>query len=236
MKRLVLFLVIVELTTIVVCGQKREVRPVSAFTGIKASSLFNITVTKGNTESLTIEAIDEVMPRVRSEVRDSVLHLYLVDNQNGNKRSEVKKLNAFIVMNNLEKVTLSGITKLTSKDLFTPESFKGDISGISSMTINVNTKQLNINMHGISKVKMNAEVTGNAELNLSGIPKVRGKLTADSVVINSRGASTINLKGRAGVLHTLNEAKSSNAPIIKYKHKRRMSKGANDSKRFTKIK
>ena len=236
MKRLLVFLAVVGLTTMFTFGQKKEVRPVSDFTGIEASSLFNITVIKGSTTSLTIETSDEVMARVKSEVRDGVLHLHLVDNPEGHKSSEIKKLNAIIVMNNLEKVTLSGITKLTSKDLFTPESFKGDISDISSMIINVNTKQLCINMLGISKVKINAEVLDKAELNSSGISKISGKLIADSVIINSRGANTIKLKGQAGVLHTLNDAKSSNAPLIKYKHKRRMSIGANDRKRFTKIK
>ena len=236
MKRLI-FLVIVGLTTIIACGQKKEIRTVPAFTGINAKNLFDITVTKGSNESLTVEAIDEVMPYVRSEVLDGVLHLYIDNpNMNGYRGAEIKKLRAFIVMNNLEEVTLSGITKLTSKDLFTPDSFKCDISGISKMEINVNTGQLNVKMYGIGKVKMDAEVTGNAELDLSGISKIKGKLTAESVYINSRGGSRIKLKGETGVLHTLNEAKTSNAPLIKYKHRRRMSIYPHGSDRFTKIK
>jgi len=74
---------------------------------------------------------------------------------------------------------------------------KGDISGISNMKINVNAGQLSIKTSGVSKVKMNADVTGKAELNFSGVSKFKGKLTSENAIINSEGVSTINLKGRS---------------------------------------
>ena len=43
----------------------------------------------------------------------------------------------------------------------------------------------------------NAEVSGNAELNFSGVSKFKGKLTSDNAIINSGGVSTINLTGQS---------------------------------------
>ncbi len=194
MKRVLLFLMVVGLTSMIAFGQKKETRPVSGFTGIDASSAFDITVTKGSTESLTIEADDEVMAYVRSEVRNGVLHLYL---DNGKKVKNIKTLKAAIVMKNLDKVSLSGACKLTANDLFTPDKFKGDCSGASNMTVNMNTGQLSIGASGASKIQMNVNVTNDAKLDVSGASKIQGELKAATVKFNSSGVSSVDLTGSA---------------------------------------
>ena len=197
MKRVAVFLVIAGLTTMFASGQKKETRTVSGFTGIDASSVFDITVTKGNVESLVIEADDAVMPFVRSEVRNGVLHLYLDDEK---KIRNVTSLKAFVVMKNLEKVSLSGACKLTANDLFTPDRFKADCSGASSLAIHLNTGGLNIDASGAGKIQMKANVTGNVKLDVSGTSKIQGELKADRVQFSSSGVSSVDLTGSASDL------------------------------------
>lgn len=194
MKKLFLFLMVAVLTSMIASGQKKETRPVSGFTGIEASSAFDITVTKGNSESLVIEADDELMPYVRSEVRNGVLHLYL---DNGKKVRNIKMLRAAIVLKNLDKVSLSGACKLTANDLFTPDQFKGGCSGASNMTVNVNTGQLSIGASGASEIQVNANVTSDARLDVSGASNIQGDLKAATVKFNSSGVSTVDLAGSA---------------------------------------
>jgi len=194
MKRVSLFLTVVGLTTMIAFGQKKETRQVSGFTGINASSVFDITVRKGSAESLIIEADDAVMPLVRSEVRNGVLHLYL-DNERNAKN--IKTLKATVVMRNLEEVSLSGVSKLKSNDLFTPIMFKGDCSGVSSMTIHVNTGQLSLEASGASKIQMKANVTGDVKLDASSTSKIEGELNAVNVNLKTSGVSKVELKGSA---------------------------------------
>ena len=196
MKRVAVFLVIAGLTSMFASGQRKETRAVSGFTGIDASSVFNITVSKGNTESLIIEADNEVMQYVRSEVRNGVLRLYL-EKDAEKKVKNIKTLNASVVMKNLEKVSLSGVSKLTANDLFTPDSFNSDCSGVSNMTINVNTGQLKIDVSGASKIQVNANVTGDVWFDASGTSKLQGKLNANDVTLDSSGASSVDLTGSA---------------------------------------
>ena len=196
MKRVSLFLVVAGLTTMVTFGQKRETRSVSSFTGIDASSVFNITVTKGGTESLIIEADDAVMPYVRSEVRNGVLHLYL-ERGSDKKVKNIKTLKATVVMKNLDKVSLSGACKFTAHDRFTSDRFKGDCSGASSMMVNLNTGQLDIDASGASKIQVKANMTGDAKLDVSGTSKIHGELKAGNVRINASGVSSIELTGSA---------------------------------------
>ena len=196
MKRVAIVLVIAGLTTISMFGQKKETRAVSGFTGIDASSVFDITVTKGSTESLTIEADENVMQYVRSEVRNGVLRLYL-DRNAGRNTNNIKTLKASVVMKDLEKVSLSGASKLTAKDLFTPGSFTGDCSGVSNMTVNVSTGKLNIDASGASKIQLKATVTNGANLSFSGTSNTEMELKALNVKFDSSGASRINLTGSA---------------------------------------
>jgi cytoskeletal protein CcmA (bactofilin family) len=197
MKR-VLSVMIIVLTTTVVFSQKRESRTVSGFTGIDASGVFDITVSKGNNESLSIEADDAVMPYVRSEVKNGVLHLYL-DN-NDNKFKNINGIKASIVMKDLDNVTLAGACKLVANDLFTPDKFKCDCSGASNMTANLNTNQLSIETSGASKTQLKANVTGDAKLDLSGASKFKGELKASGATIDCSGVGFVELTGSASNL------------------------------------
>ena len=194
MKRVLLFVICAGLATMFAFGQKKETRTVSDFTEINASSAFEITVSKGSAEALVIEADDDVMSQVRSEVRNCVLHLYLEDEK---KVKNVKTLKASVVMKNLCKVSLSGACKLTANDLFTPDRFKSDCSGASYLAVNLNTGELNIDASGANMIQMKANVTGNVKINVSGVSEVHGELNAANVNLHSSGVSTINIKGSA---------------------------------------
>ena len=210
MKKVLFYVMFTGLFTMFTFGQKKETRTVSGFTEIDASSAFEITVSKGSTESLIIEADEAIMSKVRSEVRNGVLHLYLDDER---KVKNVKTLKASVVMKNLDKVSLSGACKLTANDQFTPDRFKGNCSGASSLTLNVNTGELSIDASGVSKIQMKANVTGDAKLDVSGTSKVQADdFVVKTATIESSGTSKVTVN----VAETLN-ANSSGASTIEYK-------------------
>jgi len=169
MKRVFLFLLIAGLTT-TAFSQKTESRKVSDFTGIDAAGIFDITVVKGNSESLAIKANDDVMPYVRSEVNNGVLRLYIDKNDLVN----TGELKAVITMKNLDNVLLSGACKLTANGLFTPDNFKAVCSDISIVTVNVKTNQLNVELSSASV----ANLTGSAndlKASASGISVIKAE-------------------------------------------------------------
>jgi len=194
MKRISLVFAIAGLTILFAFGQKKEIRSVSGFTGIDASSVFEITVTKGSVESLVVEADDDVMQYVRSEVRNGVLHLYLDKN---NRLKNIKTLKASVVMKNFDSASLSGACKLVANDLFTPDKFKGECSGASHLTVHINTGQLNIRGSGASKIQAKANVTGDATMNFSGASNVKLDLKAENVKFNSSGSCSADVSGSA---------------------------------------
>jgi len=188
MKRLVVFLAVAGLTTMFTFGQSVENRSVSDFTGIDASGAFEITVVKGNSEALTIEANDNVMPYVRSEVKNGVLRLYL---EGKVPRRVNKTVKATVVMRDLDKVSLSGACKITANDLFTPKNFEGNCSGSSNMTINVNTGHLSIKTSGSSNLQIKAIVNGDTKINVSGSSKINLVGSSKNLTIDLSGASNL---------------------------------------------
>ncbi len=207
MKKVLLSFILIGFTLVAFC-QKTEKRNVSGFTGINAASTFDVTVTKGNTESLTIEAEDNIMPYVRSDVRDGVLYLYLDNNK---EVKNVKTLKASVVMKNLDKVSLSGACKLSSKDLFTSDQFQGDCSGVSRLSLILKTDHLSLNSSGACDIDLKAEVSNDMSFNTSGTSKAQLKLNVNNVQFTSGGTSIIDMSGSANTV-TLS---SSGTSIIK---------------------
>jgi hypothetical protein len=109
----------------------------------------------------------------------------------------IKTLKVSIVMKSLDKVTLSGASKLTTNDLFTSDKFQCNCSGASNLFVNVNTGRLNIETSGACNIRIKANVTGNTSLDVSGTSKIRGELKAAKVKFNVSGVGSVELTGSA---------------------------------------
>jgi hypothetical protein len=57
-------------------AQTKETREVSGFTSLKVGSAIRVVLTMGDKESLVFEAKDEVLKKLKAEVKNGVLHLY----------------------------------------------------------------------------------------------------------------------------------------------------------------
>ncbi|MDR3351047.1 MAG: DUF2807 domain-containing protein [Prevotellaceae bacterium] len=191
----ILLLIILSGVAIAAAGQLTETRKVAGFTGISASGVFVITVTKGTAESLAITADEEVMPYVRSEVQDGVLKLYLA--QGKRQRMKVTTLKAVVTVKDLSSVYLSGACRLTGESVFTPPAFNGDLSGASSLQLTVQTTRLSMEASGAGKVTLNAAVENTAKFDLSGAIKVQGEINARRLTVDMSGSSRMYLSGAA---------------------------------------
>jgi hypothetical protein len=191
MKKIIL-LTILSGMALAAAGQLTETRKVSGFTGISASGVFDITVTKGTAESLVITADEDVMPYVRSEVHGGMLKLYL-----DRPVRNVKTLKAAITIKELEEVRLSGACKLASEAVFTPANFSGDLSGSTSLRLTVQTGRLSLDASGASRIAIDATVETTAAFDFSGAVQLQGNLKANHLNVDMSGSSKISLAGVA---------------------------------------
>jgi len=195
MKKISLF-IIAFFCTLVVCAQITEKRDVSTFSAIDASSMFTITVTKGDVESLTITANEELMPYLKSEVKNGVLKLYYQENKQNRRKQYKSSPEVHITMKQLQKIDLSGSCRLTVNGVFESKKFVAGLSGASSLKLEINAPEMTIGASGASKINLQGKTT-NANIDASGSSTMHLNLQATKVGVDVSGASGISLSGKA---------------------------------------
>lgn len=163
-------------------------RAVSGFKGINVSGGFAVEITQGNSESVRIEAQENLLSSIQTEVKNGVLHIYT-----SNNITNSKGMKAYITLKELNSVSISGGVKVTGKSTFKANSFDLDMSGGSKVQLAIDTKKLKMDMSGASKVVL----TGQADevaMDMSGASKVdASELEAKRVRVGASGASAVKV-------------------------------------------
>ena len=163
-------------------------RKVSGFTGIDVSGGFSVEITQGNNESVRLEAEENLLDNIKTEVRDGVLRIY-----NDRSLSSTKGMKAYITVKQLDKIEIRGGVKVVGKSTFKTNTMKLDMSGGSKVTLAVDAKQVRADMSGASKV----ELTGKTEeltMEMSGASNVdASELIARDVRVGASGASKVKV-------------------------------------------
>lgn len=167
---------------------KTQDRNVSGFTGLDVSGGFEVQVTQGNNEGLRIEADENLLDNIKTEVRNGVLHIY----NEGNITTK-NSMKAYVTVKELNSLDISGGVKVTGRSTFKPKAFKMDLSGASNIKLDLVTERLVADMSGASKIAL----TGRADvllLNMSGASDVNAEdLEAKDVKVEASGASKVRV-------------------------------------------
>ncbi len=113
-----------------------ENRTTESFSGVHLSGSGNVYVTQGSPLSLRIEADDNVIKKVRTEVKNGVLG---VEMENGSYNNVTLKVH--VTMPEVHKLTVSGSgdivgkTPITTNDLYTSISGSGNIKLAGKATV-----------------------------------------------------------------------------------------------------
>ncbi|GAB3825356.1 head GIN domain-containing protein [Pontibacter rugosus] len=182
-------------------------RNVSGISGIDVSGGFMVEVTQGSNEGVRLEAEENLLDNIKTEVRNGVLHIY-----NDKSLSSSKSMKAYITLKDLKSIDISGGVKVVGNSTFKSPSLKIDMSGGSSVKLTVDTKEIKADMSGASKV----ELTGKTDvmtMGMSGASKVDATaLEANEVRVQASGAS--NVKVYANKTLDIN---ASGASVVYYK-------------------
>jgi len=95
--------------------QKTEDRHVSGFHGIDVSGPYDVTLTQGNTESVKVEAPEDVIRHVTTEVENGILKIY-DDRHNfhwGDLFSHHKKIMVYVAIKDVNSIVVSGSGDVT---------------------------------------------------------------------------------------------------------------------------
>lgn len=185
-----------------------QTRTVSGFKGIKSSGGYQIEVKLGAEESVRLEAEENLLDHIKTEVEDGVLHIYNSKGMNTNKG-----LKAYVTVKELNHVDISGGVKIVGTSTFEANQFILDLSGGSRITLALKAKELKADMSGGSKGTLSGSVnsflldasgashidatelvSNKAEVEASGASKVKVNAT-DKLGIKASGAASVYYKG-----------------------------------------
>jgi Putative auto-transporter adhesin, head GIN domain len=123
---------------------KTESRNVSGFQAVSLSGVGNLTIDQNGTESLTVEAEDNLLPYIQTDVQGNRLIIGSKDNTSLNP---TKPINYRLTVKDLNSIDLSGAGKITGADINTPKLMV-NVSGAGDITLTGKADSQDINLSG----------------------------------------------------------------------------------------
>ena len=166
-----------------------ETRDVSDFTSIEMDYFAQITITQGNSVSVKIEAEDNVLPGLQTQVRNNSLRIfYKADN--GKYINPTKPVKITIVVKDLNEVSFGSAGELTINGLET-DNLDISLSGAGNLKVNdLTAKKFGVDLSGAGSMNANGE-SNDFRLNISGFGSFNGKdLRTSTADVNLSGAGS----------------------------------------------
>jgi len=178
----------------------KQNRHLSGFNSVNIAGSFDVYITQGNTESVTVEADDEDIDKIITEVKGGALKIYTKSTSGfswswgGNDSKRVVR----IVAKDLNTISLTGSGDVFFKEGFRTQSLAVRLSGSGDITGKVEVKTLESSVVGSGDVTL----TGRAEtssVKVSGSGDFSGKdliTTNTTVRVVGSGDASVNASQR----------------------------------------
>lgn len=169
-------------------------RKASDFREIEVSGAIDLYLSQGTEEAVAVSASsDEIRDRIRTEVRNGVLHIFF-DTKGINWRSwGNSKMKAYVTFKDLKKVEASGACNVKTAGSIKASELRIELSGASDFTGSVQTDKLVVDVSGASNAKLSGTAV-RADIDASGACSIRAfDLKVDYCKVEASGASGIRI-------------------------------------------
>jgi len=165
-----------------------ETREVDGFDRITISGIGTLFIEQGDTETLEIEAEDNIMPYLESEVRTSTLELGV--QTPGVNLQPSERIEYRLTVIDLREVEASGTADIHINELST-EHFEIEISGLGDVTVNALTAvSVRTDVSGAGDVYV-AGTAPDQEVHISGVGSYEaGDLRSETVELEMSGSGS----------------------------------------------
>ena len=166
-----------------------ESRNVSDFNEVELQGIGNLTVQQTASESLTIEAEDNIIPHLKTEVQNNRLTLYI---ENGVNLRTTEPINYKLTVNDLSDLKLSGSGTINVENINTT-NLEIATSGSGNVSANTDTNNLAVALSGSGDAKM-AGKTDSQGVNMSGSSRYRAEnLQSNEAKVSNSGSGSATL-------------------------------------------
>ncbi len=180
---------------------------VKSFDAIKVGGSFEVYLNQADTESLKIEADENLMDLISARVRDNTLIITTRE-----QIRDAKALKVYITFKDLRKMNFSGAVEVTGMNKLNFNDLSFHASGASEVELNIAAKGLEMDLSGASEIDIKGYVK-DVNMDISGAVDLSAyELETDNFNIEISGAA----KARINVNKKL-DARISGAGSLRYK-------------------
>jgi hypothetical protein len=199
----------------------KEERSVSNFTKLDIGGAFKVYLSQGDREKLVIEADDEEMKEIVTEVVGDKLKIYTKRGWGGSFHD----MTIYLTFKNLDYIDFSGAVEVVSENALNFSDLEMDVSGAAEIDLEMKADKFEAEFSGASEIDFRGacrtgyfELSGASEFDAEGLEfqdlniEVSGASEAKvwatgNLVIDASGASEIKYKGNPKV--TIDESGAS---------------------------
>jgi hypothetical protein len=127
----------------------KQERSVSPFSGIEVGGAFKVFLTQGDKESLVVEADENLLEIIETEVHGNTLKISTNKDIRGSEA-----MNVYITFKSLKEIDVSGACNLTGENTFKLEDLDLDCSGASDAMIKLSAASLSLDCSGASRMEL----------------------------------------------------------------------------------
>ncbi|HTK20623.1 MAG TPA: head GIN domain-containing protein [Mucilaginibacter sp.] len=176
---------------------KIEDRHLTGFHAVDVGGSFDVYITQGSSESVKVEAPDEIISHIITEVDNGVLRIYNKNDRNfhwGDVFGNHKKIVVYVAAKDLNAIAVSGSGDVYFKEGIRTESLRLRVSGSGDMYGRVEVKNLESGVSGSGDVKLAGRAENSAvSVSGSGDFEARGLVTVNTIVrVSGSGDASIN--------------------------------------------
>lgn len=165
-----------------------EAREADDFTGVDVGGVFQVEITAGKEFSVLVDADDNLLQYIKTEVNGDVLQIETTERINSTTPIRVR-----ISAPDIESIGASGASKVSLAGVKN-SNLRVDTSGASKVKIEGETAEVTIEASGASNVDAEALKAKNAEVDTCGASSVNLFIT-ERLVSEASGASRISYSG-----------------------------------------
>jgi hypothetical protein len=186
----------------------KEDRAIKSFTSLEVSGAFKVFLYQGKSESLTVEADQNLMQYIKTVVKGDRLEIYTDE-----EISRPTKLNIYLTFEQLEMIDISGAVSVKGDERMTfgelnidgsgasdlelimdVDALEADFSGASEIELSGQARWVKIDLSGASEIDAYDFIIESCELDVSGAAEVKIHVTGN-LDVDVSGAASVNYKG-----------------------------------------
>lgn len=209
-----LFLLAILLLSLVACSEKKqegvepkrrtEIREARNFSHIDWTGTGNLFISQGNKEEIKLEANEDVLPDIITEVKDGTLHIEQKPQSWIRNFLTETNFNAYISFKNIESISLAGKGTLKGEKEIQSKNLTIKVSGSGNVDLALETENLTAIGMGSSNYHLKGKTDEqNVQINGSGIYNAAQLLSQKaSIDIRGSGEANVNVQNQLNVIIT----------------------------------